>query len=103
MADGRSPVKTLFVRLCLAASLFLAYATVLPHPMGTPVAQASGTQVPRDRALWTAEDYRSHEWYADVSNATRYQSAGSHAGDTGGTPYLFGGWRTVAQFETDLG
>lgn len=70
--------------------------------------QASGTSLPRDRAIWTAEDFRSYEWYADSCNVapdTCYAGYRSFFGQGFqiGVPYKWGGWDTIAQFQTKLG
>lgn len=89
------------VRLFFLATMVAVYIHAISDPFGTRLAYASGTFLPRDRAIWTAEDYRSHEWYADSSNATRYQGVGLHVG----VPYWIDATagHSVAQFQVNLG
>jgi hypothetical protein len=64
-------------RLATVVVLFLACATSILHAINAPLARASGTLVPRDRALWTAETYRSYKWYTYPCNAAPYYPPGS--------------------------
>ncbi|MCL5074177.1 MAG: hypothetical protein M1136_00785 [Chloroflexi bacterium] len=80
------------VAVCILAYVISSVTTSFPVSFGEQGVEASAPEaLPRERAIWTAEDYRSYEWYAN------------DVGLQVGVRYNWGGFDSIGTFQSKLG